>query len=295
MSGAERPAHAPEPTCWAYLMRCENGSLYGGWTNDLPHRMYAHKSGKGGAKYTKAFGGWRLAYAEKCPDKSAAMKREAALKKLPKAEKERLCAAWAEEHRPRLRYATPADAPAVAKIYNWYVLYGIATFRFTPLEGEELTGWFAEAMKTAPVVLACDAHDNVMAFALAHPWRGAWAAYQWDVETTVYADVDCRAFGVAGAAYDLLNDCLRAMGYWNAYAVLADPNPESEAFHARRDFLLEGRNPRCGYKFGHWLGISTWRLSLKKGNGAPDPVRTLPPEELESLLEKAKMKILHKK
>ena len=74
-----------EPTpapAWVYLLRCPDGSLYGGWTNDLARRLKAHRSGKGGAKYTKSHGrdAVRLAYAEKCADKSAALKREAALK-----------------------------------------------------------------------------------------------------------------------------------------------------------------------------------------------------------------------
>ena len=294
MSGADKNAQAPA-SCWAYLMRCENGSLYGGWTSDLPARMYAHKTGRGGARYTKAFGGRRLAYAEQCPDKSSALRREASLKKLPKAEKERLCAEWAERHRPRLRFARPEDAAAVAEIYNWYVRYGTATFRYEPLAGQELDDWFAAALRTAPVILACDADGTPMAFALAHPWRGAWAAYQWDVETTVYAAADCRAFGAAGPAYDLLIDCLRAMGYWNAYAVLADPNPESERFHDKRGFLLEGCNPRCGYKHGHWLGITTWRLALRGGRSAPEPVKALTGEALDALLRKAEQKIVHKK
>ena len=94
------PAEAQEPTpapAWAYLLRCPGGSLYGGWTNDLARRVKAHRSGKGGARYTKSHGrdAVRLAYAEKCADKSAALKREAALKKLPKARKEALCAGWA--------------------------------------------------------------------------------------------------------------------------------------------------------------------------------------------------------
>ena len=50
------PAEAQEPTpapAWAYLLRCPDGSLYGGWTNDLARRVKAHRSGKGGARYTK--------------------------------------------------------------------------------------------------------------------------------------------------------------------------------------------------------------------------------------------------
>ena len=101
----ETPAYGPTPStaadcapvpaaAWVYLLRCPDGSLYGGWTNDLARRLKAHQSGKGGAKYTKSHGraAVRLAYAEKCADKSAALKREAAIKKLPKAEKEALAA-----------------------------------------------------------------------------------------------------------------------------------------------------------------------------------------------------------
>ena len=43
------PAEAQEPTpapAWAYLLRCPDGSLYGGWTNDLARRLKAHRSGK---------------------------------------------------------------------------------------------------------------------------------------------------------------------------------------------------------------------------------------------------------
>ena len=67
------PAEAQEPTpapAWAYLLRCPDGSLYGGWTNDLARRVKAHRSGKGGARYTKSHGrdAVRLAYAEKCAE-----------------------------------------------------------------------------------------------------------------------------------------------------------------------------------------------------------------------------------
>ena len=128
-----------------------------------------------------------------------------------------------------------------------------------------------------------DSEGRMTAFACAHAWRGDWEAYQWDVETTIYAAPGTRAMGAAGAAYDLLCAVLGQMGYWNAYAVLADPNPASEAFHTRKGFVLEGRNPRCGYKLERWVGISTWRLELKKGRAVPEPVRRLSPEELETL------------
>lgn len=82
-----------------YVVRCTDGTLYTGWTTDPAARLRAHQSGRG-AKYTRARGAGGFAYVERCADKPAALRREAALKKLPKAQKERLCAAWAAAGRP---------------------------------------------------------------------------------------------------------------------------------------------------------------------------------------------------
>ena len=82
----------PKPA-FVYMVRCTGGQLYTGWTNAPAARLRAHKSGKG-AKYTRARGAENFAYLEQCADRSAALRREAALKKLPKPQKELLCAAW---------------------------------------------------------------------------------------------------------------------------------------------------------------------------------------------------------
>ena len=120
---------APEkrPESWVYMVRCADGSLYTGWTEDLYARMEAHRTGKGGAKYTKSHGGpaVRLAYAERCADKSAALKREAAIKKLPKAEKEALAAKWAADNRITIRMATPADGAVRAA---WHPDFPVPAF-----------------------------------------------------------------------------------------------------------------------------------------------------------------------
>ena len=72
-----------------YLLRCSDGSLYTGITNDLPKRLKAHAAGKA-SKYTRSRLPVTLAYSEPQKSKSAALKREAAVKTLRRAEKERL-------------------------------------------------------------------------------------------------------------------------------------------------------------------------------------------------------------
>ena len=69
-----------------YILECGDGTLYTGITDDLPQRLKAHAEGKG-AKYTRGRGPLRLRYQEQQPDKSAALKRELALKRLRKSEK----------------------------------------------------------------------------------------------------------------------------------------------------------------------------------------------------------------
>jgi putative endonuclease len=74
-----------------YLLRCCDGSLYTGITNDLPQRLASHRSGKASA-YTRSRRPVTLAYREPVRDRSSALKREAAIRRLSRAEKIALCA-----------------------------------------------------------------------------------------------------------------------------------------------------------------------------------------------------------
>lgn len=97
---------------WAYMVRCADGSLYAGWTNDLEKRLAAHNGGTG-AKYTRARRPVALAWASACPTKQEAMAAEARLKRLGKAAKEALAAEYAGAPAPKLAAALPAEAGGV--------------------------------------------------------------------------------------------------------------------------------------------------------------------------------------
>ena len=76
-----------------YILRCGDGTLYTGITDDLPRRLAAHRAGRG-AKYTRGRGPLTLVYREEQPDRAAASRREWAIKRLTRAEKEALAASW---------------------------------------------------------------------------------------------------------------------------------------------------------------------------------------------------------
>lgn len=69
-----------------YLLRCADGTLYCGITNDLPARLAAHDAGKG-AKYTRGRGPVAVVYQRRCRGKARALRLEHAIKKLSRAQK----------------------------------------------------------------------------------------------------------------------------------------------------------------------------------------------------------------
>jgi putative endonuclease len=70
----------------AYFVRCRDGSLYGGASNDVARRVLAHNRGQGAA-YTRSRRPVQLVYVERAADRSDALRREARLKRLSRAEK----------------------------------------------------------------------------------------------------------------------------------------------------------------------------------------------------------------
>ena len=74
---------------YTYVVKCNDGTLYTGWTNNLEKRMKDHNDGKG-AKYTKARLPVELVYYETFETKEEAMSREYAIKRLSRREKEEL-------------------------------------------------------------------------------------------------------------------------------------------------------------------------------------------------------------
>lgn len=74
---------------FVYILRCHDNSLYTGYTVDLKKRLEEHNQGIA-SKYTRGRRPVQLAYAEEHPNKSSALKREYAIKRMKKCKKEAL-------------------------------------------------------------------------------------------------------------------------------------------------------------------------------------------------------------
>lgn len=89
---------------YVYILRCADGTLYTGYTDDPERRARVHNAGKG-AKYTRSRLPVELVYREALEDKSAALRREREIKKLTRAQKLALLTAQ------KLETGTEAESP----------------------------------------------------------------------------------------------------------------------------------------------------------------------------------------
>lgn len=91
---------------YVYILRCADGTLYTGYTNNLAARVAVHNSGRG-AKYTRGRRPVTLVYSRGFRSPGKALSREYDLKQLTRAEKEALIATRGPIDRARTRRVTP--------------------------------------------------------------------------------------------------------------------------------------------------------------------------------------------
>ena len=77
--------------CYCYIVECTDGTYYTGWAIDPEKRLAMHNKGRG-AKYTRTRRPVKLVYVEEQPDRSTALKRERAIKKMTRIQKQKLIA-----------------------------------------------------------------------------------------------------------------------------------------------------------------------------------------------------------
>jgi putative endonuclease len=83
-------------SCYCYIVECADGTYYTGWAIDPEKRVAVHNKGRG-ARYTRTRTPVRLVYVEELPDRTSAMKREIAIKRLKRDGKGKLIS---EERNP---------------------------------------------------------------------------------------------------------------------------------------------------------------------------------------------------
>lgn len=175
-----------------------------------------------------------------------------------------------------IRRATPADAPAIAAIYNGYVEGTVISFETEPVPVEEMAGRIQDRLSRYDWLVA-ERQGALIGYAYYGQFRTR-AAYDHVVESTVYIAEDAVGLGLGQRLYAEMIDSARSKGFREVIGVIALPNDASERLHERMGFVLVGRLPRVGFKFGRYIDVSFWQLSTADAS-APDAPNAPFPEE----------------
>ena len=167
-----------------------------------------------------------------------------------------------------IRLATPADAAQCAEIYAPHVRDSAVSFEVDVPTAAEFEARIARTLERLPW-LVCAEGDLVLGYAYAAPHQER-AAFQWSVNVSVYVHEDHGRRGIGRALYTSLLACLRALGYFNAYAAIALPNPASVGLHEAVGFRHIGTFDDIGYKLDRWHAVGWWGLALRERSD-PDP------------------------
>jgi phosphinothricin acetyltransferase len=170
-----------------------------------------------------------------------------------------------------LRKATQSDGDSLAKIYQHYVENTAITFEYVAPTGEEFAQRIAHKTEKYPFIVA-EEDGRPIGYAYASEYRER-AAYSWDVETSVYVDVEHQGKGIGRRLYAALEEILKGQNVVNMYACITYPNPKSIRMHEAMGFRHAGKFCGAGFKMGKWHDVC-W---LEKRIGFPsEPQPVIP-------------------
>ncbi len=167
--------------------------------------------------------------------------------------------------------ATPADIPAIQRIYAHHVLHGFASFEETPPDAAELTRrWSAIVDAGLPYFCAVDATAaTVLGYAYAGPYRPR-SAYRYCVEDSIYLAPGATGRGVGRALLERLIERCAEIGKRQMVAVIGDSaNQASVALHRTCGFRPVGTFEAIGFKHGRWVDSVLMQRPLGIGAASP--------------------------
>jgi phosphinothricin acetyltransferase len=149
-----------------------------------------------------------------------------------------------------IRLTTPADAAAIAAIYNQGIAERIATFETEPRTAEQVAAQLTEKGDRFPTI-AVEREGRIVAFAGAGPYRNR-PCYAGVAEHSVYVDLAARGRGAGRAALEALIAACEARGFWKLLSRIFPENKASLALHERCGFRTVGIYRRHATLDGEW-------------------------------------------
>jgi phosphinothricin acetyltransferase len=160
-----------------------------------------------------------------------------------------------------IRPASSADASRICAIYNPYVAATTISFEEDLVSEDDMVRRIGDVNEAGLPWLVLTLDGTVCGYAYATRWR-ARSAYRHSVESSVYLDPGLHGQGWGARLYRQLIDALRARGLRTVIAGIAQPNERSVALHERLGFRKVAHFAEVGFKFGRWIDVGYWQMSL---------------------------------
>ena len=164
-----------------------------------------------------------------------------------------------------VRSATPADVPAITRIYAHAVKHGTASFELDPPDEAEMARRQRTLVDGGYPYIVAEIDDALAGYAYAGPYRPR-PAYRFSVEDSIYVDPSAQRRGVGRVLLEhLIEECERR-GFRQMVAVIGDSaQAPSIELHRTLGFRMIGAVENVGYKFGRWLDSVNMQRPLGAG------------------------------
>lgn len=153
-------------------------------------------------------------------------------------------------------------AHSILEILNEAIANSTVVYDYKPRPPESMVGWFdAKAVGSFPVIGLESEDGELLGFASYGTFR-SWAAFKYSVEHSVYVHRAHRGKGYGPRLLKALIDRAREQGVHLLIGGIDADNEVSIALHKRLGFVHAGTITQAGYKFGRWLDLAFYQLTL---------------------------------
>lgn len=163
-----------------------------------------------------------------------------------------------------IRPATSTDASAICDIYNHYIDNTIISFEYDRVSVETMQTRIENTIAKYPW-LVYEEKGVIIAYAYANLWK-AREAYQYILESTVYASHKMTTKGVGTRLYQALFDVIETnqenTRVKTLMGVIALPNKASVGLHKKMGFREAGYFKEVGFKFDQWIDVAYYQKDL---------------------------------
>lgn len=152
---------------------------------------------------------------------------------------------------------------AILAIFNDAILHSTALYDYKPRTAQNMDDWFAAKARGNFPVLGLENEDGSLAGFGSYGTFRAWPAYKYTVEHSVYVRQSQRGRGVGLALMQQLIAAARDQQYHVLIGGIDMENQASIALHTRLGFVHAGTIRQAGFKFGRWLDLGFYQLTLE--------------------------------